>query len=370
MVEIDIFGAIGIQDFWDDTPAVDLKSVKAQIDANKDATEIIVNISSPGGSVDEGFAIHDYLVNCGKNVTTRITGLCASIATVIAQAGNTIQITKNSQFMIHNPYTYIEGDADALKKGAEDLQKYEDRIASFYSEKTGMSVDDLDVLMKAETWMTAQEALDSGFVTEIIEPTSKSEANAKIFALLNKTNDGKKLLAVAAIKNTKRTPNMSKLQDLLNRAKNLVNPVVNASYTLEDGTVIMTDAEGEIATGQLVTYEDGAAVPEGEHTLSDGRIVAVDSEGKVTEVRDAVEDSTEDTEAQAEIFESILAKLTAIDETLNRHDAAIASITTPNVLNRDKGIVTNHNRNPKHKAVMDSNIKEGIKAFKEIKNKN
>jgi len=366
MVEIDIFGAIGIQDFWDDTPAVDLKSVKAQVDAVPDATEILVNISSPGGSVDEGFAIHDYLVNSGKNVTTRITGLCASIATVIAQAGSAIQITKNSQFMIHNPYTYIEGDADALKKGAEDLQKYEDRIAAFYAHKTGMSVDDLDVLMKAETWMTPEEALNSGFVTEIIEPTAKAETNAKIFSLLNKTKDGKKLLAVAAIKNTKRKPNMSKLEDLLKRAKNLVAPeVVNASYTLEDGTAIMTDAEGEIATGQIVTYEDGTIVPEGEHILNDGRVVVTDAEGIVTEVRDAAPEA----EAHTEILESILAKLDSMDETLKAHDEAIARVSNETPVAKKQGIAVNHTRNPKAKVTEGLNIKQAIKEFQEIKNK-
>jgi len=161
----------GVIDYWQDNYAsewgyVNLKDVKNQIDAQKDAKEIVVHIHSPGGSVTEGLAIHDFLRSQGKPVTTKIEGSCYSIATVIALAGDTRKMTSNAEFMIHNPWGAASGDKDDIKKYLDQLEEAENQIADFYASKTNITKEDALTLMKEETFMDVETAIKHGFVTE------------------------------------------------------------------------------------------------------------------------------------------------------------------------------------------------------------
>jgi ATP-dependent protease ClpP protease subunit len=154
---------------------VNLTSVKNQIEAQKDFKDITVHIHSDGGEVNEGFAIHDYLRSLGKPINSKIEGNCFSIATVIALAGDTITMTSNAEFMIHNPWGYAGGSKEEIQKYADQLKGIENKIAQFYSEKTNLSLEEALELMKNQTFMTPQAALDKGFITEI-ESTMRAVA--------------------------------------------------------------------------------------------------------------------------------------------------------------------------------------------------
>ena len=114
---------------------VELVDVIAQAENSGAETEIQVVINSPGGLVDVGYAIYDYLTSLkssGKTITTVINGMCASIATIIALAGDKRQIVKGSKFLIHNPFiTNAEGDADSMRQYAETLDTIELGLAKF-----------------------------------------------------------------------------------------------------------------------------------------------------------------------------------------------------------------------------------------------
>ena len=134
--------------------AVNVKTVSQQINDNKEAEKLIVHIHSNGGDCDEAFAIHDILRTSGKEIETRIEGLCASAATIIALAGDTRTMTENSTFMIHNPIMWGDGgDADELQKQADLLRVYEDKIIDFYVLNTGSGREDIDAWMKDELWL-------------------------------------------------------------------------------------------------------------------------------------------------------------------------------------------------------------------------
>ncbi|MDP8218267.1 MAG: Clp protease ClpP, partial [Candidatus Theseobacter exili] len=157
----------GVISPWQDKNAeeygeVNIKQVTQQIQDNADAEKLIVHIHSPGGDVDEGFGIHDILVSHGNDkgieIETRIEGLCASITTVIAMAGSVRKITENSEFMIHNPWGDAWGDSDDVQKYADQLKAVEDKVIDFYVAKTGGDRAAIDQMMKAETWMTADQA--------------------------------------------------------------------------------------------------------------------------------------------------------------------------------------------------------------------
>ena len=154
-----------IDDWW----GVSAQSVVDQI-RDMDAAEINVRISCRGGMVFEGIAIYNALRLHKANVHISIEGLAASIASVIAMAGDTVTIAENAMMMIHNPYGWATGDAEAMRKTAEVMDKIADSIAVSYTARTGKTIEEMKALMEAETWFTAQEALDVGLVDQIDEP--------------------------------------------------------------------------------------------------------------------------------------------------------------------------------------------------------
>ena len=135
-----------------------------------DNDAITVRINSPGGSVFDGIAIYNALRYHPANITVRIEGLAASIASVIAMAGDTVQMAENSLFMIHNPFGWVSGEADDLRRTAGMLDKARDSIAMTYSERCGLPVAEIETLMSEETWFTAAEAKEKGLIDSIDKP--------------------------------------------------------------------------------------------------------------------------------------------------------------------------------------------------------
>lgn len=167
-IEILLYGVIGYDE--DDCTA---KFVRAQI-ANSEG-DIIVRINSGGGYVVEGLAIFNALDEArkaGRKVTVHIDGLAASMASVIAMVGEEIHIADNAMMMIHNPWDIAMGDAEALRRKADQLDKVRDQLVKIYADRTKLSVDAVTALMKAETWMDADEAVENGFATSKTESES------------------------------------------------------------------------------------------------------------------------------------------------------------------------------------------------------
>ncbi|PTG98994.1 head maturation protease, ClpP-related [Staphylococcus chromogenes] len=175
--EIDIYGEI-IDESWrmsdTETSAPSFKDALKEL---KDVKQITVNINSGGGDVFSGVAIHNMLKSHKAHVTVKIDGLAASIASVIAMAGDKVIIPRNAMLMIHNAWTFAVGNASDLRKQAEDLEKINSVVINSYLDKNPeIDEDKLRSLMDEETWLTAQEAKDFGLVDEIAEP-KKAAAN-------------------------------------------------------------------------------------------------------------------------------------------------------------------------------------------------
>lgn len=128
-----------------------------------------VEINSPGGDVFAGLAIYNALKGSGKEIVVKVMGVAASAASLVAMAGDKIVMPKNTFMMIHNPWSFAKGNADELRDTADTLDKIGGALLATYAAKTGMSEDDLKPLLAKDTWMTADEALASGFATEVIE---------------------------------------------------------------------------------------------------------------------------------------------------------------------------------------------------------
>ena len=156
--EISIYDAIGSFDV----------NAKQFVDELKDISAEVINlrINSPGGSVIDGNAMFNALQRHPAKVITHIDGLAASMASVIAMAGDEVHMADNALLMIHNPWTFSMGDADELRADADLLDKMSASILSSYG-RSQYEADEIKNLMDEETWFTAQEAFDAGFVDHI-----------------------------------------------------------------------------------------------------------------------------------------------------------------------------------------------------------
>ena len=156
--EISIYGPIGGFDINAKDFAEDLKGIEAET--------IHLRVDSPGGSVIDGISIFNALQRHPAKVITHIDSLAASMGSVVAMAGNEIRMANNALLMIHEPWTVAMGNADELRKNADTLEKMSGNILQAYS-RSQYTPEEVADLMKSETWMTAQEALDAGFVDYI-----------------------------------------------------------------------------------------------------------------------------------------------------------------------------------------------------------
>lgn len=146
-----------------------------------DIEDITVRINSPGGSVFEGTAIHNLLKQHKAKITVLIDGWAASIASIIAMAGDDIQIGTNAFIMIHNPWAVAYGEADELRRTADNLDQIRDVLVLTYAERTGGDVDEISEMMAVETWMTGPEAVERGFADSVYQAKEQVAACATDF---------------------------------------------------------------------------------------------------------------------------------------------------------------------------------------------
>lgn len=172
-----IYDEIG---YWGDT-------AKSLTDALKDVDSDVldVHVNSPGGDIFDGLAIYQALKSHRASVTVKIDGLAASIASVIAMAGDKVVIAPKASVMVHDGWTMSVGNAADMRKAADLLDKQSDIIASVYADKTGQPAAFWREVMADDTWYNAEEALAAGLVDEIEgqkEPAAEDPFALDVFA--------------------------------------------------------------------------------------------------------------------------------------------------------------------------------------------
>ncbi len=129
--------------------------------------EVNVHINSYGGDVSEGVAIYTALRNCGRTVNTYVDGFACSIASVVLMAGERRVMGPASLVMVHDPWMKATGNAEELRKAAEDLDVIGQASRAAYMGRVAISAEELDRLMREETWLGAEQAVEYGFATEV-----------------------------------------------------------------------------------------------------------------------------------------------------------------------------------------------------------
>lgn len=149
---------------WFDMPATAPKDIV--LPENNEPIEVIIN--SGGGDVYAGSEIYTKLRDYAGQVTVKVVGIAASAASVIAMAGDVVEISPTAQIMIHNVSTVVSGDHRDMLHEAGVLEGFNQSIANSYVAKTGMEMSALLDLMAKETWFTAQQAVEHGFADKVM----------------------------------------------------------------------------------------------------------------------------------------------------------------------------------------------------------
>lgn len=162
-----------VSEQWDESDT-SAKSFRDGLKELGNVPQLNVHINSAGGSVFDGIAITNMLKQSSSQVNVYIDGLAASIASVIAMGGDTIFMPSNSMMMIHMPWTMTIGNANDMRKSADDLEKIAESSIITYLDKAGDKLDrnTLVQLMNDETWLTADEAVEYGLADEVLEPVA------------------------------------------------------------------------------------------------------------------------------------------------------------------------------------------------------
>lgn len=176
---LNIYGNITSMPFEDGD--VSCANLSKQLEKLGDVTQIDVYINSYGGEVAEGVAIYNALKRQKAKIKTICDGFACSIASVIFMAGEERVMNEASMLMIHNAWTFAEGNSAELRKQADDLDKITKLSIETYKANSNLTEEEIVALMDAETWILPNEALEYGFATSIAK-TEKSNAsqNAKL----------------------------------------------------------------------------------------------------------------------------------------------------------------------------------------------
>jgi ATP-dependent Clp protease protease subunit len=164
--EIWLYDAIGGGGF---SEGVTADRFRRDLTALGQVSRINLRINSPGGDVFDGLAIYNMLAQHPANIVVDIDGLAASIASIIAMAGSEIRMASNAFFMIHNPHGVAFGDASEMDRVSSLLRQVKNSLTDTYARRTGADANRISEWMDDETWFSASEAVQFGFVDSVTD---------------------------------------------------------------------------------------------------------------------------------------------------------------------------------------------------------
>ncbi|HGL6495432.1 TPA: head maturation protease, ClpP-related [Enterobacter hormaechei] len=188
---ISVFDVIG-QDYWGE--GVTAKRIAGALRAMNGA-DVTVNINSPGGDMFEGLAIYNLLREYEGLVTVKVLGIAASAASIIAMAGDDIQIGRGAFLMIHNCWVYAMGNRHDFAELAQSLEPFDNAMADIYAARSGLDMAAVQKLMDAESYIGGSDAVAKGLADSLLSADAVSDGDEspaaalrKLDALLAKTN--------------------------------------------------------------------------------------------------------------------------------------------------------------------------------------
>ncbi|HEY0246229.1 MAG TPA: head maturation protease, ClpP-related [Mucilaginibacter sp.] len=243
--------------------------------------DVEVHISSAGGSAFDAIAIYDLLKKYMGNVTTYIDALAASAASIVAMGGKTIVMSKYALLMIHKPMVDTGGNSDELLKDVQMLNVVQSRLAQIYMDKTGLDMVNINSLINSVTWLTADQALDLGFIDQVEDYNAnitnktliKNYTSAAPAAYQRCIN---KILNINNNMNIENKELIEKTTSVLDKIMNFFKKVVNKQTITDKGTL---HHAGEMDEGTEVYQDEDMTTPaiSDTYTTASGKKIAVKS---------------------------------------------------------------------------------------------
>lgn len=239
-----------------------------------------IEINSPGGSVFDGFTIYQEIKSLrdrGVVVNATITGMAASMASVICMACDHVAIVPHGRMMIHDASNSVAGNADYLRKSADLLDSISADLANIYAVKTGKPADEIRTMMKAETWMNASESVANGFADSVLV-----SASVEITELLNHDSTSDNMNFFLTNKQA-----LEKISGFESRISELENDITAANATIESlqgdavtaaETITTLTSERDQASADLTIAKATVADQESTIAAANEKLATFDSE--------------------------------------------------------------------------------------------
>lgn len=290
----------------------------------KDDNRIDVEIHSCGGDCVEGYAIYDALRASGKEISCKVVGTCASMATVILLAAPLERRTayQHAQLCIHNPYAdgvSLKGKItpERLESIAADLKAEKEKMLALYVERTGQPREALETQMATDSWFNPDKAIELGFISSVVPAISAKKDSNIINSKTNVMAKKEVKVESSLLDRLLRKCGYAKIEDV---------PAVAMVITTSTGDELNVEREeGEIQVGD-------PASPNGEHVLEDGRTVVV-TDGVITEIR---EPGSEDDDVEA--LKARISELEAENEALKSNAKNDDDVKVLNAVKKVGGI--------------------------------
>ena len=179
---ISVFDVIGADWYGDGVTASRIAAALRSIGG----ADVTVNINSPGGDMFEGLAIYNLLREYEGKVTVKVLGLAASAASIIAMAGDDVQIGRGAFLMIHNCWVYAMGNRHDLQQIAADMVPFDKAMNDIYGARTGLDAATIDAMMDAETYIGGSDAVEKGFADRLLAADEIADGDDSPAAALRK----------------------------------------------------------------------------------------------------------------------------------------------------------------------------------------
>ena len=279
---VQIFGEIG-ESFWSD--GWTLEKFTNQIKGLQ-ISNLTIELKSNGGDLMEGFAIYDAIKNLPARVTVKIVGASASAATVIASGADRIEISENSRYLVHNAMTFVEGNKEDMKEVYEQLASFDNQILDIYIKRTGKPRNELAELMKAEKWMTAEEAKEWGFVDEIIKSKIENKMAEDKKNVKNLTEEEQAEMDALMAENEALKTQVSELQAQLDE--------INAAEEAKEEEMIEEEVTAAIESGKIKAEakDSWIAFGKADHVNMTASLEAINYTSTNTTLKDVVTESS------------------------------------------------------------------------------
>jgi ATP-dependent protease ClpP protease subunit len=266
--EIDIFGQIG-ESFFDEGNTLD--TVKSEISGI--TTPITFNVSSLGGDAFEGLAIHDLIAAHKHKTTVNIVGATASAGAVISMAGDEVNISENSLFLIHNSLTFAFGNVKDLEKHIDAMNQIDSRMTTIFVNKTGMDEKAVKSLMEEDRFMDADEALEKGFVDAISKPVKIAASVDMEKVLASKLSQGLKDQLI----NSNQTEKMELSEDSKSWFQSAIDAAITAVKGEETKEVKVTLADADEVKAKISEFEKGALAAKTENEALTAKVAELEA---------------------------------------------------------------------------------------------